>query len=134
MTKIPQDVQEFIKGKMAWVATASRDGIPNVTPKGSAQVLDDEHLIFADLFSLKTRENLKANPKVAVTVTDVSSLRGYQLKGSAEMLTSGPIFDQVAERLKKAPKKMPPLNYVVKIAVDSIYDQSVGPEAGKKIA
>ena len=57
MTKIPQDVQEFIKGKMAWVATASREGIPNVTPKGSAQVLDDEHFIFADLFSLKTREN-----------------------------------------------------------------------------
>lgn len=134
MTKIPQEVQEFIKGKMAWVATASRDGVPNVTPKGSAQVLDDEHLIFADLYSLKTRENLKANPKVAVTVTDVSSLKGYQLKGSVEMLTAGPIFDQVAERLKKAPKKMPPLNYVVKITVDSIYDQSVGPEAGRKIA
>ena len=134
MTKIPQEVQEFIKGKMAWVATASRDGVPNVTPKGSAQVLDDEHLIFADLYSLKTRENLKANPKVAVTVTDVSSLKGYQLKGSVEMLTAGPIFDQVAERLKNAPKKMPPLNYVVKITVDSIYDQSVGPEAGKKIA
>jgi uncharacterized protein len=134
MAKIPQEVQDFIKGKMAWVATASRDGVPNATPKGSAQVLDDEHLIFADLYSLKTRENLKANPKVAVTVTDVSSLKGYQLKGSAEMLTAGPIFDQVAERLKKAPMKMPRLNYVVKITVDSIYDQSVGPEAGKKIA
>lgn len=134
MVKIPKEVQDFIKGKMAWVATASRDGVPNATPKGSAQVLDDEHLVFADLFSLKTRENLKANPKVAVTVTDVSSLKGYQLKGSAEMLTAGPIFDQVAERLKKAPMKMPPLNYVVKITVDSIYDQSVGPEAGKKIA
>ena len=71
---------------------------------------------------------------MAVTVIDVSSLKGYQLKGSAEMLTAGPIFDQVAERLKKAPMIMPPLKYVVKITVDSIYDQSVGPEAGKKIA
>ena len=134
MTKIPQEIQEFIKGKMAWVATASRDGIPNATPKGTVQVIDDEHLVFADLFSLKTRENLKANPKVAVTVLDEKSYKGYQLKGSAELLTAGPVFDQVAEELKKAPMKLPPVNYVVKITVDSIYDQSVGPDAGKQIA
>ena len=131
--KIPQNIQAFIKGKMAWVSTASLDGTPNATPKGSVQVIDDEHLVFADLFSLKTRENLKANPKVAVTVVEVTSLKGYQLKGTAEMLTVGPLFDQVAERLKTAPKKMPPLVYVVRITVDSIYDQSVGPDAGKKI-
>lgn len=134
MTKIPQEIQEFIKGKMAWVSTASRDGTPNATPKGSARVFDDEHLIFADLYSLKTRENLKANPKVAVTVIDMASRKGYQLKGSAELLTTGPVFDQFAEQLKKAAKGFPPLNYVVKIAVDSIYDQSVGPGAGKRIA
>ena len=90
MTKIPQEIQEFIKGKMGWVATASPDGIPNSTPKGSVRVIDDEHLVFADLFSCKTRENLKSNPKVAVTVIDAKSLKGYQLKGSAELLTDGP--------------------------------------------
>jgi hypothetical protein len=56
------------------------------------------------------------------------------MKGSGELLTSGPIFDRVVEQLKKAPMKLPPVNYVVKITVDSIYDQSVGPNAGKKIA
>jgi len=134
MSKIPQEIQEFIKGKMAWVATASADGIPNATPKGSVRVIDDEHLVFADLFSLKTRANLKENSKAAVTVVDEKSYKGYQLKGSAELLTAGPIFDQVAEELKKAPMKLPPVNYVVKITVDSIFDQSVGPNAGKKIA
>jgi hypothetical protein len=134
MSKIPQEIQEFIKGKMAWVATASADGIPNSTPKGSVRVIDDQHLVFADLFSLKTRANLKENPKAAVTVVDEKSYKGYQLKGSAELLTAGPIFDQVAEELKKAPMKLPPVNYVVKITVDSIFDQSVGPDAGKKIA
>jgi len=134
MSKIPQEIQEFIKGKMAWVATASADGIPNATPKGSVRVIDDEHLVFADLFSLKTRANLKENSKAAVTVVDEKSYKGYQLKGSAELLTAGPIFDQVAEELKKAPMKLPPVNYVVKITVDSIFDQSVGPNAGQKIA
>ena len=134
MAKIPQEIKEFIRGKMAWVSTASLDGTPNATPKGSIQVIDDEHLVFADLFSNKTRENLKANPKVAVTVIEEKSLKGYQLKGTGEMITTGPIFEQVAERVKKASNVMPPLKYVVKITVDSIYDQSVGPEAGKKIA
>ncbi len=133
MAKIPQEIQDFIKGKMGWVSTAALDGTPNATPKGSVRVIDDEHLVFADLFSCKTRENLKANPKVAVTVIEEKSLKGYQLKGSGEMLTAGPIYDEVAERVKKAPRVMPPLKYVVRITVDSIYDQSVGPEAGKKI-
>ncbi len=134
MVKIPKEVQEFLTGKMAWVATAAPDGMPNTTPKGSAKVLDDEHIVFADLFSQKTRANLKANPKVAVTAIDMNTGKGYQIKGSAEMLESGPLFERMAEELKKAPMKMPPLQYVVYITVEGVYDQSAGPEAGKQIA
>ncbi len=81
MAKIPEEVQDFLKNKLAWVATASPDGLPNATPKGTVQLIDDEHLVFADLFSLKTRENLQKNPKVAVTVVDEKTHKGYQLKG-----------------------------------------------------
>ena len=134
MAQIPKEVQEFLSGKQAWVATAAADGVPNTTIKGSIQVIDDEHIIFADLFSRKTRENLQANPKVAVAVADEETFKGYQIKGSAEMQESGPLFDQVAEELKKAPMELPPLQYVVHITVESVYDQSVGPEAGAQIA
>ena len=134
MIKIPQEVQNFMKGKIAWVATTSSDGVPNTTPKGTVQVIDDEHLVFADLYSRKTRENLKANAKVAVTVVDEKTCKGYQLKGVAELLTAGFIFYMVVEQLKKVPMKLPPLSYVVMITVDSIYDQSIGPDAGKQIA
>ena len=50
MVKVPKEVQEFMKGKMGWVATASPDGTPNATPKGTVRVIDDEHVVFADLF------------------------------------------------------------------------------------
>ena len=133
MAKIPQEVQEFLPGKLAWVATASPEGVPNATPKGTVQVLDDEHLIFADLFSLKTRENLQDNPKIAVTVVDEESFKGYQMKGSAELLTSGPVYDRMVAELKLAPMELPSPQCVVKITVDSVYDQSVGPDAGKQI-
>ena len=73
------------------------------------------------------------NPKVAVTVIDEKSHKGYQIKGSAELLTAGELFKQVSEELKKAPMKLPPATYVVKITVEGVYDQSVGPEAGKQI-
>ena len=134
MAKIPQEMQEFMKGKMAWVATASPDGVPNTTPKGTVQIIDDEHIVFADLFSLKTRDNLQKNPKVAVTVVDLEKYKGYQFKGSAELVDSGPVFDRVVEQLKKAPMQLPKPKYVVIITVDSIFDQSVGPKAGQQIA
>ncbi len=131
---IPQYVQEFLKGKMAWVGTASADGMPNATPKGSVQVLDGCHLMYADLFSRKTRENLKENSQVSVTVIDMAAYKGYQLKGTAQVIDSGPLFEQVAEHLQQMRQELPRPTAVVCIAAEAIYDQSVGPEAGKRIA
>jgi len=132
--KIPAELQEFLKGKPGWVATASRDGTPNVAIKGSLRILDDEHLVFNDLFSLKTRRNLEENPRVAIMVYDGDSRRGYSFKGDVELVSSGPLFEQTVENLKKLMPQMPEPKYVVKVRVDSIYDQSLGPSAGKKMA
>jgi predicted pyridoxine 5'-phosphate oxidase superfamily flavin-nucleotide-binding protein len=116
------------------VATAASDGTPNTTPKGSVRVLDDQHIVFADLYSIKTRQNLEQNPKVAVTVIDAATRVGYQIKGTAELLSSGVLFEQTAEELKQISSALPAPTYVVKIRVEAIYDQSVGPNAGKQIA
>jgi len=134
MVSIPKYVQDFLPGKLAWVATASRDGQPNVTPKGSLKLLDEHHVLFADLFSLKTRKNLEENAKVAVTVVDTATAKGYQLKGTAEVVTSGPLLEETSKQLKESPKGLPPLHHVVKITVESVFDQSVGRDAGKQIA
>lgn len=131
--QIPKELQEFLKGKLGWVATASPEGMPNVTPKGTIQVLDDSTIIFADLFSMKTRDNLRRNPNVAVTVVDQEKFKGYQFKGKAELVDTGPLFEKVREELKKAPMELPEPTYVAKITVQEIYDQSPGPDAGKKI-
>ena len=134
MVSIPQYVQDFLPGKLAWVATASREGEPNVTPKGTLKVLDEHHVLFADLFSLKTRKNLVENNRVAVTVVDPATAKGYQIKGSAEVMSSGALFDTTSQQLQASPKALPPLCHVVKITVEAVFDQSVGPEAGKQIA
>ncbi len=133
MVTIPKHVQEFLPGKLAWVATAGSDGTPNATPKGSVRLLDDQHIVFADLFSVKTRRNLEENPKVAVTVIDAGTHIGYQLKGTAELLSSGMLFEQTVKELKQNSMALPAPTYVVKINVEAVYDQSVGPDAGKQV-
>jgi hypothetical protein len=133
-TKVPAELQEFLKGKQGWVATAAKDGTPNVSIKGSLRLLDDEHLVFADIFSLKTRKNLEENPKVAIMVYDPESHRGYMFKGKAEMLSTGPLYDQTVEMMKKAMPQLPGPKYVVKVSIESIYNQSAGPDGGKQVA
>lgn len=134
MVSIPKHVQDFLPGKLAWVATASLDGEANVTPKGSLKLLDEHHVLFADLFSLKTRKNLEENTKVAVTVMDAATGTAFQLKGTAEIVGSGRLFEDTVNQLEKSPTQLPPLHHVVKITVQAVFDQSVGPGAGKQIA
>jgi predicted pyridoxine 5'-phosphate oxidase superfamily flavin-nucleotide-binding protein len=132
--RIPAEVQEFLKGKQGWVATAAKDGTPNVSIKGSLRQLDDEHLVFADIYSLKTRKNLQENPKAAVMVYEDGSRRGFMIKGSTEQLSSGPLYDQMVEGMKKAMPQLPPPKYVVRVTVESVFDQSAGPNGGRQLA
>lgn len=132
--KISSELQEFLKGKQGWVATAAKDGTPNVSIKGSLRLLDDEHLLFSDIFSAKTRKNLQENPRVAIMVYEEQSKRGYMFKGGVELMNSGPLYDQTVENMKKAAPQIPAPKFVVKVTVESIYDQSSGPNGGKQIA
>ncbi|MDR1037039.1 MAG: pyridoxamine 5'-phosphate oxidase family protein [Deltaproteobacteria bacterium] len=131
MAKLTKEIQDFLAGKLAWVGTADKAGVPNLAPKGTLKVLDDENLVFADLFSLKTRKGLEENPQVAVAVID--KMTGYQIKGKAELVTSGPVFEAVSKGVKEAMPDLPGPKYAVKIAVDSVYSLSPGPDAGKKL-
>ena len=132
--KIPREIQEFVKGKVGWVATAARDGTPNVSIKGSLRVLDDEHLLFADINSLKTRKNLTENPKVAVMVYDSDSRKAFLFKGTVELASMGPLYEGMAQGMKQRMPDLPAPKYVVKVNVEAIFDQSGGPGGGTRIA
>jgi uncharacterized protein len=132
--KIPAEVQAFLAGKPGWVATASKKGAPNLSIKGSLRLLDDEHLVFADLFSLKTRKNLEENPQAAVMVYDEASRKGFMIRGTTEQFTSGPVYDETVAGIKKAMPQLPPAKSVVRITVESVWDQSAGPAGGKQLA
>jgi hypothetical protein len=132
--KIPVEIQEFLKGKVGWVATAAKDGTPNVSIKGSLRLIDDEHLVFADINSLKTRKNLLENPKVAIMVYDSDARKAYMFRGTVELFDKDPLYDRVAQGMKERMPQLPPPKYVVKVTVEAIFDQSGGPNGGRQIA
>jgi predicted pyridoxine 5'-phosphate oxidase superfamily flavin-nucleotide-binding protein len=44
------DMQRVVREqRLAFVATVNADGSPNLSPKGTTGVWDDDHLVFADL-------------------------------------------------------------------------------------
>jgi uncharacterized protein len=137
MAKLPRQLVELLRGgHLMWVCSVDRDGTPNVSIKASAGLVDDDHLYFADMFSRKTRWNLETDKRVAVGVHDPERGVALQIKGTAELLTHGEIFDLVCARVASqgAELELPPVRYVVEISVDSVWDMSPGPNAGQQIA
>ena len=119
MTKLSSEIKAMFENQLAVIATASKDGTPNVGPKGSMHVVNDETLAYSESTSGKTFRNLKENPKVAVVVIDREKGAGYQVKGRAELLTSGDFFEQVARRQEA--RKRPRPKQVVRIKIEEIY-------------
>ena len=127
MAKLTQEMKDLIEAqRISFVATADLKGKTNVSPKGSIYVIDDETLAFADLYSQKTRTNLKVNPNIAVAVVDLKRLKGYQFKGKAELLEEGDVYNDVVCYLETLPMKLPDPQYVMKIKVEEIFDLSLG--------
>ena len=129
MAKLSNEMKGMFEQQLAVIATASKDGTPNVGPKGSMYVFDDETLVYSEGTSKKTLRNLQENPKVAVMVADREKADGYQVKGAVEILSSGDFFEQVAKRQEQ--RKRPRPKYVVKIRIEEIYSVKPGMTAKK---
>ena len=81
--------------RLGFVATVCSDGTPNLSPKGTTAVWDDDHLIFANIRSPGTLANLRKNANVEVNVVDPFASKGYRFKGVASILESGTLYDNV---------------------------------------
>ena len=67
--------------RLCFAATVTPDGRPNLSPKGTIRVWDDQHLFFCDIASPGTRANLLAHPWIEVNIVDTASRRGYRFLG-----------------------------------------------------
>ena len=88
-------MRRLVDAELGFVATVCPDGSPNVSPKGTIAVWDDDRLVFADLRSPGTVENLRTNPGIEVNVVDQLTRKGYRFKGTASVHIAGDVYDDV---------------------------------------
>lgn len=120
MGKLSEKVKETIAEiRPGIIATASKDGKPNVSAKGSFRVLDDDHVLFADISSPRTIANLKENPQVSVLVVHPKSMKGCRIWGNGEIIDSGELFDQMSREFADLNLEV---KHVVKITVEEAQD------------
>jgi uncharacterized protein len=86
--------------RLGFYATVSEDGSPNLSPKGSTYVLDDDHLFFAHIRSPQTVANIRRGSLVEVNVVDPLVRKGYRFKGPGE------IHEQGSNRYSEAIEQM----------------------------
>ena len=98
MGLLTDDMKRVVREQvLGFMATVCPDGTPNLSPKGTLLVWDDDHLVFADIVSPMTMSNLAANPAIELNVVDPVLRKGYRFKGRAQVHTSGAMFEQVLQ-------------------------------------
>jgi uncharacterized protein len=87
---LTDDMQRVVRQqRLGFHATVGPDGMPNLSPKGTTDVWDDDHLWFADICSPQTTANIRRGSWVEVNVVDPFVRKGYRFKGPAAVHDPG---------------------------------------------
>lgn len=122
MAVIDQDMRDIIERAMlAFAATVCEDGSPNLSPKGSLRVYDDDHLVFMDIASPTTVANLRRDPRIEINVIDFFSRRGYRFKGEVTFAQPGePEYEWLNSWLLDLNGPGYPANEVILVKVERV--------------
>jgi predicted pyridoxine 5'-phosphate oxidase superfamily flavin-nucleotide-binding protein len=133
MVKLTAEMKEaFGKMKVFPVATATKDGMPNVIPLGIAEIVSDDTVWFVDNFMNKTLSNLMVNPRIAFFVWGPEIKGCYQVKGVAAIRTSGREYDEMRAKINQKNPALPARSLVI-VKITEIFECKPGPTAGVKI-
>jgi predicted pyridoxine 5'-phosphate oxidase superfamily flavin-nucleotide-binding protein len=136
---LTDDMKRLVREQqLGFCATVCPDGSPNLSPKGSTSVWDDDHLFFADICSPQTIANIRAGSPIEVNVVDPFVRKGYRFKGRAVIHDPGSaVFDEGIERRRADGSKLTGrVNAIVVIEVhhaaplvSPVYDDETTTEA-----
>ena len=128
----PEILEQMKKQKVYSVATASKDGVPNVVPVGMLIPQEDGSIWIIDNYFKKTLANMQENPKAAFYVWNPECTESWQIKGSLSIENSGPDYEAGSVYAKLINEKLPAKN-LVKMTVDEVYYVTPGDHAGQKV-
>ena len=133
MVKLSADMKEaFSKMKVFPVATASKDGAPNVVPLAMVRLVDDDTIWITDNFMNKSLSNLRVNPKVAIYIWGPEIKGCFQIKGITSIRNSGPEYEEMKADINRKRPELPARSLVI-VKITEVYECKPGPTAGAKI-
>ncbi len=133
MVRLTAEMKEaFVKMRVFPVATATKDGTPNVIPLGIAELVSDDTVWFVDNFMNKTLSNLRVNPKIAFFIWGPDIKGCYQVKGLAAVKTNGREYDEMKAKINEKHPALPARSLVI-VKITEIFECKPGPTAGVKI-
>lgn len=122
----------FAKIKLFPVATASKKGLPNVTPIAFVQLIRDDTIWIADNFMQKTLANVRENPHIAVYLYDAESKKCLQVKGTVDVRVSGEDYEKMKKMVQEKKPGLPAKSLLI-VKITEVWECMPGPSAGKKI-
>ncbi|MCL2712915.1 MAG: hypothetical protein FWD37_06580 [Methanomassiliicoccaceae archaeon] len=132
MVDIPKNVLDLLgrQDSTKVLVTADKSGVPHAIVCGSIIAIDANTLVVGEILMKTSSKNLAANDKAAILA--VNGMESYLVKVKvAGKKTEGPVFDNMNAHLAKMKLKA---NAVWFFAAESVFNQSAGPDAGKKLA
>lgn len=108
MPTLNEDMRRLVdQHRLGFWATVNEDGSPNLSPKGTTLVWDDDHLFFADIRSPDTVANIRRGSAVEVNVVDPLARRGYRFTGQAVVHEPGSAaFEEGLARLRSGGSRL----------------------------
>ncbi len=135
MAKMTQQMADIFRAtKTFMLATASKDGVPNVAPMGMVILQDDlETIWIVDNYMNKTLCNMLDNPVAAISIVEPGAPPvSFEFKGKVTIENSGADYEKTVAFAHSKSDKYPAKN-LIKIKIDEIYCETPGPGAGAKV-
>ena len=136
MASIPKKIQPHIDSAfpahVCLIGSVLPDGYAQITPRGSVQVYDDDHISLWERGRGSTTTHMAEGSKVTVYYSNyglmnegVLPIAGIaRLYGVASIHKSGPVYDKVWERLIQPEKDRDPekKGFAVLIKIERVWD------------
>ena len=107
MIQLTDEMKELLysalgDGMVPLVGTASKDGWPQLSPKGSVMVYDQETLAYWERSKRSAMDNLAENPKVVIYYNNSATRTRWRFYGTATIHETGTIRDDVMSKTIQA--------------------------------
>ena len=118
---LTSEIKKIINEQLCLIVTVNKQGKPNVAPKGTMRVLNNEELVYAEIFGGTTLQNILDNPEaIMVAAVDRETKKLVRLRGKAEVIKEGELYEKITKQVEEMKRGFPKPKAAIKIKVTEI--------------